>query len=337
MEDISLKKLFLTDPEEKEALAAYLNKNGLCLEGDADVAYGLLDAQGELLGCGCGAGSLLKCFAVEESLRGSNALGTLLSAIVGDRFSKGLTDLFVITRSKNEPLFRSCGFYTVVKTEALVMLENLPRGPESFASALWRPEDRGKVIGAAVMNCNPFTLGHRYLIEQACQCCDVLHVFLVEEDRSFFSTALRLRLLQEGTADLKQVRVHLGGPYMLSAATFPKYFLKETDDAALLQQQLDAELFAQRIAPPLHISLRFVGEEPLDGSTASYNETMKKVFPAYGITLKVFPRLMMEGLPVSASRVRALLKTPEGLNKALTLVPDATGTYFIDRYGKKEL
>ncbi|EFA28598.1 ABC transporter, ATP-binding protein, partial [Haemophilus influenzae HK1212] len=38
--------------------------------------------------------------------------------------------------------------------------------------------------GSIVMNANPFTLGHRYLIEQALQQCDHLHLFIVGEDAS---------------------------------------------------------------------------------------------------------------------------------------------------------
>ena len=41
-------------------------------------------------------------------------------------------------------------------------------------------------FGAVVMNCNPLTLGHRYLIEQALKQCDYLMIFVVQEDKSFF-------------------------------------------------------------------------------------------------------------------------------------------------------
>ncbi len=45
------------------------------------------------------------------------------------------------------------------------------------------------------MNANPFTNGHRYLIQQAAAQCDWLHLFLVKEDSSRFPYEDRLDLV----------------------------------------------------------------------------------------------------------------------------------------------
>ena len=63
------------------------------------------------------------------------------------------------------------------------------------------------------MNCNPFTLGHRYLIEQASEKVDHLYVFVVEEDKSFFPFSDRIGLVKKGTADLKNITVKPSGKY----------------------------------------------------------------------------------------------------------------------------
>ena len=56
-------------------------------------------------------------------------LGRLVSALTQDRFAAGYYDLMVITRAHNETLFVNSGFWTVAKTEQLVLLENQPDGP----------------------------------------------------------------------------------------------------------------------------------------------------------------------------------------------------------------
>ncbi|MBQ6146244.1 MAG: [Clostridia bacterium] len=333
IEDFSVQSIPLKYGEERVQLKAFLASQGLAFEEDVDAAFGVFDEKEVLVGCGCGAGPLLKCFAVAEALRGQNALGPLVSALVQDRFSQGFFDLYMITRAKNVPLFTACGFYRVAETSDIAMLENRPDGPEAFAKSFWQAGDEKKTVGAIVMNGNPFTLGHRYLIEQAAKRCDTLHVFVVEEDRSFFPAKDRLPLIREGTVDLTNVRVHLSGRYMISAATFPTYFLKENEDAAQIQSELDATLFAKRVAPALHITRRFVGEEPLDPVTARYNRALSAILPANDIEFIEVPRLRQGDAPISASRVRGLLSEKGLCSEVLSLVPPVTQKYLLERFG----
>lgn len=333
IEDYLIEQIPLRYEQELDSLIAFLLRHHLTYEEDIEVAYGVYDSDHSLHGCGCASGSLLKCFAVDDELRNQNALGSLVSALVQNRFAAGFYDLFIITRTHNEVLFRSCGFFTVVRTNDLVMLENIPNGPQLFTSRLLQPGDAQKTVGAIVMNCNPFTYGHRYLVEQAAAQCDILHIFIVEEDRSLFPTDVRFRLVQEGTADLLNVRVHLSGHYMISSATFPKYFLKTDEDSALLQSELDIKLFAESIAPALHISKRFAGAEPFNPITARYNEVMCRTLPQYGISFSEISRKKQDGAPISASRVRTLLRSPSSFGKALALVPPCTREYLIQKRG----
>ena len=331
-EDLSVRAIPLRYGEERERLGAFLVGQGLRFEADIERAFGVFDRSDTLLGCGCATGALLKCFAITEALRGQNALGPLVSALVQDRFFHGYYDLYVITRTRNVPLFTACGFFPVAQTENIAMLENRVDGPEAFAKPLFQIGDESKAIGAIVMNGNPFTRGHRHLVEYAAARCDALHVFVVEEDRSLFPTRDRLALITEGTADLNNVRVHLSGRYMISAATFPTYFLKENEDAAALQTELDAVLFATRIAPALHITRRFVGAEPFDPVTKRYNQALAAALPPRGIELMEIPRLEWDGAPVSASRVRALLQEKGLCSEVLDLVPPVTQRYLMERW-----
>lgn len=169
------------------------------------------------------------------------------------------------------------------------------------------------VNGAIVMNCNPFTLGHRYLIERALNYVDHLIIFVVEENRSLFTFKERFAMVMEGTKDLENVTVVPSGNFILSQNTFPEYFLKVEDDDIVHNVEYDITLFAEQIAPELNISYRFVGEEPDDSVTNKYNEAMKNILPKYGINIVEISRAKVDGKIISASLVRKKL-----LNKDCT-------------------
>ena len=164
----------------------------------------------------------------------------------------------------------------------------------------------GSEAGVLVMNCNPFTKGHRYLIEQAAARKKYVFVLAVEEDVSLFPFSDRLAMLQLGTADLENVKVLSGGRYAVSNLTFPSYFTKE-ENLAKAHAAVDAELFAACIAPALSASERFVGTEPFSQVTAVYNETLKERLPKHKITVTEIPRLKAGGEAVSATKVRTVL------------------------------
>jgi [citrate (pro-3S)-lyase] ligase len=181
-------------------------------------------------------------------------------------------------------------------------------------------------IGTIVANCNPFTNGHLYLIESAARQCGLLHLFILSEDRSAFSTDTRWSLVQAGVAHIPNVILHPTGPYLVSAATFPDYFLKDTASPETVNTALDIALFAERFARPLGITHRFVGTEPFDPVTATYNQQMKELLPSYGITLVEMSRLESAGNAVSASRVRRLLQE-KNFDAISGLVPTTTYDY----------
>jgi cytidyltransferase-like protein len=220
--------------------------------------------------------------------------------------------------------------------------EQLQEEPELEGSAGWLPQKNGLVdvyletyfsdfrpdgvIGAIVMNCNPFTRGHRYLIEQALEMVDHLIIFVVEEDRSLFSFHERFAMVREGTRDLENVTVVPSGNFILSQLTFPEYFLKIEDEDMTDNAEYDITLFAETIAPKLHITYRFVGEEREDEVTAAYNLAMKKILPEHGVQLVEIPRKKVEDgndTAISASLVRKRLEQ-ESLEELSDLLPEST-------------
>lgn len=188
-------------------------------------------------------------------------------------------------------------------------------------------------IGSIVMNCNPFTYGHRYLIEESAKKVDELFIFVVEEDKSYFSFKDRLELVKRGTEDLKNVVVLPSGQFIISQRTFEAYSNKAALQDTKIDASLDVEIFGRNIAPALGITVRFAGEEPLDKVTKQYNDTMRRILPKYGIHFEIIPRKEYKGEVISASRVRQLLNN-NNFDEIAKIVPKTTFDYLKERFGK---
>lgn len=312
---------------KKDKWRAFLSRMGL--EADEQVQSTVLVWDGDtLIATGSRQDHILKCIAVDASRQGEGLTATVLSALRGDAFSAGHDHLFLYTKPRNKWMFQSLFFYPVAQTADVLLMENRKDGIGSFLRSL--PKAPGETVGAAVMNCNPFTLGHRYLIETAAKECDRLYVFVLSEDKSQFSAALRMELVRRGTEDLPNVTVLPTGPYLISSATFPTYFLKDREQATQVQCALDIQVFAKHFAPHFGITRRYVGTEPLSLMTARYNEALKQLLPGAGIELREIPRLESGAEPISASRVRQLLEE-KNWPALESLLPQTTLDYLKQR------
>ena len=187
--------------------------------------------------------------------------------------------------------------------------------------------------GAVVMACNPFTNGHKFLIEVASSRVDHLYVLVVQEDRFEFSFKERLMLVRENTSNLDNVTVLPGGEFVISNTTFGDYFsrIEKQKDETRTDAVLDILIFACFIAPALNIHTRFIGTEPLSRVTRSYNEQMKFILPEYGCDVVEIPRLTSENEIISASTVRELIKARR-LRDVKPLVPKPTFDYLTGKY-----
>lgn len=311
---------------DRREITRFLAAAELRLEPDLTDCRGLYEGD-DLLAFGGLAGNTIKCLAVREDRRGEALLNSLVSALYTLARGRGVENVFVFTKPANIPLFESLGFALAAKADAAALLESdkraLPRYLESLRAE--SPAASGR-IAAVVMNANPFTRGHAALLEAASKEADVLHIFVVQEERSAFPYPDRLALVRAGAAKLENAVVHGGGAYIISAATFPSYFIKDPAGAAPAHAALDAALFAAKIAPVLGITARLCGEEPLDPLTALYNETLARILPAHGIRFQTIPRKEEASAVISASRVRQLLA--EGrLAETEALLPEATWAY----------
>ncbi len=323
-------------PLDRKRTEEFLIARGLDPEGDAEASV-LVYYDGRPAATASLAANVVKEVAVDPSLEGEGLAALAVSRIIGEAHAMGRTLLRVFTSPKNEAIFTSLGFKRLASSGGdAMLLESDGRAFDRWAKGVRAEIDRRAPLpadrktrygtGAVVVNCNPFTLGHRSLIERAASSCGRLIVFVLEADKSSFPAAARLRLVREGTADLPNVAVVPSGPYLISEATFPTYFIKEKSRATEIHARLDVTLFAERIAPALGIEARFMGTEPYCPVTSLYNALMKEVLPAHGVASEELLRVEADGKAISASSVRAALKAGDW-DALRALIPETTIAY----------
>ncbi len=326
MSEYALTQVSLSDKRMLAQVDALLVENGITRDANLDYICAMVDEENRVIATGSCFGATLRCFAVSQQHQGEGLLNEVVSHLMEYQMARGYTHLFLYTKIKSAKFFQSLGFYEIARVDGtLVFMENRRNGFPSYLSRLEKTARPG-VSGAIVMNANPFTLGHQYLVETAAGRCDTLHLFLLSEDASLVPFGVRKQLVQAGTAHLKNVVLHDSGPYIISNATFPSYFLK--DDAAVIQghAKLDLAIFA-RIARALGVTVRFVGEEPTSQVTGLYNEIMAAQLPENGIDCVILPRKEALGKAISASTVRAALQAGDWQTLS-QLVPQTTLDYF---------
>lgn len=323
MSEYCVSRISPSDFRSVRQIDALLEKEGIKRDRNLDYIAAVFDSGMNIIATGSAFANTLRCFAVSSEHRGEGILNLLLSHLIEMEMQRGNSHLFVYTKPGSAGFFSDLGFHEIARVDnSLVFMENRGNGFESYLDTLAKLSGGGKKCGAAVINANPFTKGHRYLIEKAAGECDRLFVFVVSEDVSLVPFDVRFRLVKEGTADIENVSVIESGPYIISNATFPSYFLKDDEDVMMVHARLDAELF-KLIAPAMGIGVRFVGDEPFSEVTGIYNSVLTEELPKAGIGVEVIPRLEIGGVAVSASEVRRALKNGDTARLKELLVPSS--------------
>ena len=354
-ERIDIQELPLSVPSFRRQVENFLGSNGLRI-GEVDLYLAVLDDEGEILAGGGLCRDIIQCLAVSEKARSAGFSVPLVSRLLSVAADRGYTNVKVFTKPENRSVFDSLGFRLLAQAPKAILMEN-GRGLVDYCRYLRTHQAPGVII----MNANPFTRGHEYLIEQADFSIRSggpglndhtsvistearragsrnLVVIPVKEEASRFSYAERLDMIRRGCAELADVVE--GSDYQISSATFPTYFLKELSDAAETQMRLDIDLFGRHIAPALGATVRFVGSEPADPLTARYNALMKELLPEYGIEVVEIQRLTVDAEvssePVAASRVRAFLDAGR-FKAASALTPATTWPYLLADLAERAL
>ena len=333
-ETIDIQELPLSVPTIRRQVEDFLGSNGLRL-GEVDLYLAVLSEEGAILAGGGLQRDILKCLAVSAEARSLGLSVPLISRLISVASERGYTNVKVFTKPENRSVFESLGFKLLAEAPKAILMEN-GRGLEEYCDYL-----RGhRASGVIVMNANPFTLGHRYLVEQASLSFRApegrrnLTIIPVKEDASRFPYSERFEMIRTGSGDMADVVE--GSDYQISAATFPTYFLKNLSDAAETQMRLDIDLFGRHIAPALGAHVRFVGTEPADPLTARYNALMKELLPKYDVEVVEVSRLTDPESPVTATRVRSLLDAGQ-FKAASALTPESTWPYLLADLAERAL
>lgn len=344
-------QLHTSIPRQRARIEQFLAASGLRLD-EVDYYAALVDeASGDIIAGGGLWRDIIKCVAVADGHQGEALANTIVSHLIARANAEGNHCVKLYTKPQNRQLFESLSFRLLAEAPQAILMETGIGGIGKYSQALRlisaerqaaaAPSAASAVsaasptlpqAGVIVMNANPFTLGHRRLVEQAAAQVGTLYVLIVKEDCSVFSYVERKAMVTQGVADLPNVCVVDGSDYAVSKATFPTYFLKRLSDASDTQMLLDLDLFGRHIAPALGATVRFVGSEPTDALTCRYNELMQATLP----DVRVMQRYEVDGEPVSASRVRmALVKN--NLSAAAPLVPPTTLPYLIAHLATRAL
>lgn len=330
----------------RRRVEAFLSANGLRLAQLDRYVVVTRDEDGDEILAGGGLdGNVIKCVAVSESARSEGLMNILVSRLIAIAREEDRESVKAFTKPENEGIFKSLGFGLLASAPKAILMENGRGGlPEykKYLASLARPGRNG----AIVMNANPFTKGHRYLVEQAASLVDNLYVIVVREDRSRFPYVERKAMIEAGCTGLDNVVVCEGSDYAISAATFPTYFLKKLDDATDTQIALDLDLFVNHIAQPLGVTVRFAGSEPEDALTRRYNELMAEILPGTSVAVVrqawrpidfvEIPRLEQNGNPISATSLRRALDKGN-LKEAMEYIPKSTVPYLVADLAERAL
>ena len=320
----TLTSIAASDARAQKQLDALLQKEGIRRDAHLDYTCGVFDDDWRLIATGSCYRSTIRCLAVSGEHQGEGLLNRVVTHLMEVQVERGNLHVFLYTKPRSEKFFGDLGFYEIARLDDLVFMENRRGGFASYLDALERAP--AAQTAAVVMNANPFTLGHRHLMEKAAAENDLVHLFLLSEESGPIPFRVRRQLVREGIADLKNVILHESGPYIISSATFPSYFLRDEDTAIRAHAELDVTLFG-RIASALGVTRRYVGDEPTSHVTSLYNEILARKLPELGVSCEIVPRLELGGRVVSASAVRQAIH--DGAPDAVSdMLPETTLRYF---------
>lgn len=328
MSNYSIAKIYPNDRFANSQIEKLLQEEGIRRDPNLDYTCGMYDEDMNIIATGSLFGNTLRCMAVSHLHQGEGLMNEIVTHLIEIQFERGNTHLFLYTKCDTAKFFGDLGFSEIARvSDQLVFMENKRTGFSDYLRKLQNNcSKNAQNIAALVMNANPFTNGHLYLVEKAAAENDILHLFMVSEDASLVPYSVRKRLIMKATSHLPNICYHDSGPYIISNATFPSYFQKDESSVITGHALLDLTIF-KSIAQTLHINRRYVGEEPTSQVTGIYNQIMAEELPKSDIECIIVPRLEYNGTAISASTVRQAIHDGK-IDSIKPLVPEATYKFF---------
>lgn len=203
MPDYYISQISHTDKTAIHGVTALLNAEGIRLDANLDYTCGMYDDEMNIIATGSCFGNTLRCLAVSSEHQGEGLMNQIISHLIEVQFERGNTHLFLYTKCSSAKFFGDLGFYEIARIdEQIVFMENRRTGFKNYLkkleessalqlqtltkdtsantatlqsdNALPDTSTADRKIAALVMNANPFTLGHQYLVEKAARektCC----------------------------------------------------------------------------------------------------------------------------------------------------------------------
>ncbi|MGL4307743.1 MAG: [citrate (pro-3S)-lyase] ligase [Cetobacterium sp.] len=320
---------------EKKEVSSFLNQFHLNYDETVDYSI-VIRNNDDIVATASKTKNIIKCFAVDDSMRGEGLTNILVTNLLNKIFEEGMLHTFVFTKPSNIDIFKGVGFSLVSQTDKVALLEigttSIDKTIDNIITKYNIDINLEKAI--LIMNCNPFTLGHQYLIEKASKENNQVLVFIVEEDKSSFPFVDRIDLVKKGTSHLKNVIVLPGTEYIISSATFPNYFLRKEDDSLIEYIKLDVTITGEHFCKKLGISKRYIGEEPYCKVTEKYNEIMLEILGKFGVDVVLVPRKESDNMAISASTVRKYMRE-DNYDAIKKIVPPTTYEFLISEKGRE--
>lgn len=248
----------------------------------------------------------LRCLVIKKEYRNYNLANILIDFMIKRIYKNHFKEIFVFTKPINFKIFQNLGFRIIYNNDEFGFLTNRFDLLNKYLKYLLNEKEDKENSSVIVMNANPFTKGHEYLIKKACENSSFVYVIMVSEEASLFTYKERLDMIKLAIQKFSNVKILEGSNYLVSKNVFPSYFLPSKEEVVKQQIILDSFIFVNYIVPALNIKKRFVGEEPFSITTNLYNQIMTEVFKTKEIELIIIPRKKYQDKSISATQVRKL-------------------------------
>ncbi len=310
-------------PEELNKIEQFLEKFFLKLDSNLTKTLYIENDKNEIIGTISCQDYIIKDLAVDQTYQNENISNLLINELLNYFRINNIYNYQVFTKPEYINVFISFGFKEIVKTDKVIMLEGGAYFIEDKINEIKNTLnnrfgylDVNSDLAAIVINGNPITNGHMYLIEEVSRLHKMVVLFVVEEDKSEFTFQERFSMAYLSTMRLGNVCVIPSSKYIVSSLTFPSYFLHSENEVTEQYSKIDALIFKNYFMKQLYIKKRYVGSE-INPKMVCYNKILEEILVKQ---LTIINRLTIDGEIVSASKVRYLLKN-NFVDEALKYVP----------------
>ena len=145
----------LTVKRNRTMVENFLAKSGLRLD-DMDYYAAVVDRENyNMLAGGGFKDDIIKCIAVDDSLRGTGMSQQLISHLMSQMNAEGHNNVKVFTKPGNIDIFESLGFKTLGESSKAILLENGLEGLSSYVNylhSLKRDGNNGIIVAEVAHN-----------------------------------------------------------------------------------------------------------------------------------------------------------------------------------------